>query len=284
MSSSIGDGPVSSTRFMAAMNLAAMVASSNIPQRPLPVCLIPLVVRVRDLVQLREPLQSQQASPKPQSMGPPSKQRSEASGVSTGFEFLSKVPSPVVPIPSGPRLSDTPRDDGKRKKRRTPSPPKDFMDRIPLSQLSPEIISIDDQPSDAPTAGAPTGSPTSAGLALSIADTMDVDDPGSSVQRAITPSQSDAPKRKAAGRSAPRARTGGIPPSTRTIKHRMGITIPASPLPEDLGNVESRIERCKLTLADVWDELTELRGRVQAINDSILKTLIDLENMAKYLE
>ncbi|KAI9428778.1 hypothetical protein H4582DRAFT_2091025 [Lactarius indigo] len=225
--------------------------------------------------------QSQQASPKPQSMGPPSKQRSEASRVSTGFEFLSK-------------------DDGKRKKRRTPSPPKDFMDRIPLSQRvireptvvakpvspAPEIISIDDQPSDAPTVGAPTGSPTSAGLALSsqIADTMDVDDPGSSVQCAITPSQSDAPKRKATRRSAPCARTGEIPPSTRTIKHRMGITIPVSPLPEDLGNVESRIERCKLTLADVWDELTELRGRVQAINDSILKTLIDLENMAKYLE
>ncbi|KAI9429099.1 hypothetical protein H4582DRAFT_2090093 [Lactarius indigo] len=243
-------------------------------------------------------LQSQQASPKPQSMGPLSKQRSEASGVSTGFKFLSKVPSPVIPIPSGPRPLDTPRDDGKRKKRRTPSPPKDFMDRIPLSQCvireptvdakpvspAPEIISIDDQPSDAPTAGAPTGSPTSAGLALSISDTMDVDDPGSSVQHAITPSQSDAPKRKAAGRSAPRARTGGIPPSTCTIKHRMGITIPASPLPEDLGNIESRIERCKLTLADVWDELTELQGRVQAINDSILKTLIDLENMAKYLE
>ncbi|KAI9429676.1 hypothetical protein H4582DRAFT_2088702 [Lactarius indigo] len=244
--------------------------------------------------------QSQQASPKPQSMGPPSKQRSEASRVSTGFEFLSKVLSPVVPIPSGPCLSDTLWDDGKRKKRRTPSPPKDFMDRIPLSQRvireptvvakpvspAPEIISIDDQPSDAPTVGAPTGSPTSAGLALSsqIADTMDVDDPGSSVQCAITPSQSDAPKRKATRRSAPCARTGEIPPSTRTIKHRMGITIPVSPLPEDLGNVESRIERCKLTLADVWDELTELRGRVQAINDSILKTLIDLENMAKYLE
>ncbi|KAI9431621.1 hypothetical protein H4582DRAFT_2084798 [Lactarius indigo] len=205
-----------------------------------------------------------------------------------GPSIETAVPSPVVPIPSGPRLSDTPRDDGKRKKRRTPSPPKDFMDRIPLSQRvireptvvakpvspAPEIISIDDQPSDAPTAGAPTGSPTSAGLALSGV-LFSVQSP----HRSWT-----APKRKAAGRSAPCARTGEIPPSTRTIKHRMGITIPVSPLPEDLGNVESRIERCKLTLADVWDELTELRGRVQAINDSILKTLIDLENMAKYLE
>ncbi|KAI9429630.1 hypothetical protein H4582DRAFT_2064948 [Lactarius indigo] len=228
--------------------------------------------------------QSQQASPKPQSMGPPSKQRSEASRVSTGFEFLSKVPVACRTYSIWATSFGYP-DDGKRKKRRTPSPPKDFMDRIPLSQPkpvspAPEIISIDDQPSDTPTAGAPTGSPTSAGLALSIADTMDVDDPGSSVQCAITPSQG----RPENARSTPCARTGEIPPSTRTIKHRMGITIPVSPLPEDLRNVESRIERCKLTLADVWDELTELQGRVQAINDSILKTLIDLENMAKYLE
>ncbi|KAH9013823.1 hypothetical protein EDB83DRAFT_2556653 [Lactarius deliciosus] len=141
----------------------------------------------------------------------------------------------------------------------------------------PEIISVDDQTTETPSAGAPTSS-----LALSIHDTMDVDDGGSGIGPVPIPSEGGTPKRQL-GHSAPRARPSRSAPS-RTVIHPIGVTLPASPMADDLGSIESRLERCKLILTDAWDDLRDLRGRLQLFDDGIYRALLDLESMGKYLE
>ncbi|KAH9011237.1 hypothetical protein EDB83DRAFT_2322229 [Lactarius deliciosus] len=234
---------------------------------------------------------SQQPSPQPQLMGPPLQQHTTSMGGSDAINFLSRMPSPVVPIPSVARPADIPREDAKRRKKHSPSPLGSFMDRIPASQRiahnpsevseapthHPEIISVDDQTTETPSAGAPTSS-----LALSIHDTMDVDDGGSGIGPVPIPSEGGTPKRQL-GHSAPRARPSRSAPS-RTVIHPIGVTLPASPMADDLGSIESRLERCKLILTDAWDDLRDLRGRLQLFDDGIYRALLDLESMGKYLE
>ncbi|KAH8979910.1 hypothetical protein EDB86DRAFT_3088375 [Lactarius hatsudake] len=218
---------------------------------------------------------SQQPSPQPQPMGPPLQQQPAVTGGSDAINFLSRMPSPVVHIPSVSRPADNPREETKRRKRRSPSPLGSFMDRIPSSQRiahnppevseaptdHPEIISVDDQPTETPSTDATTSS-----LALSIPDTMDVDDGGSGIGPVPISSEEGTPKCKV------------------RIYHTSATTLPASPMPDDLGSVESRIERCKLILTGAWDDLRNLRGRLQQFDDGIYRALIDLESMGKYLE
>ncbi|KAH8997070.1 hypothetical protein EDB86DRAFT_3076628 [Lactarius hatsudake] len=236
-------------------------------------------------------LPSQQPSPQPQPMGPPLQQQPAVTGGSDAINFLSRMPSPVVHIPSASRPADNPREETKRRKRRSPSPLGSFMDRIPSSQRiahnppevseaptdHPEIISVDDQPTETPSTDATTSS-----LALSIPDTMDVDDGGSGIGPVPISPEEGTPKCKKVGHSAPRAWPSHSAPSR--IFHPLGVTLPASPMPDDLGSVESQLERCKLILTGAWDDLRNLRGRLQQFNDGIYRALIDLESMGKYLE
>ncbi|KAH9169692.1 hypothetical protein EDB89DRAFT_2072686 [Lactarius sanguifluus] len=234
---------------------------------------------------------SQQPSPQPQPMGPPQQQRPPSTGGSDTFDFLSRMPSPVVPLPSVSRPSDVPHEEGKRKKKRSPSPLGSFLDRIPASQRifrdppevleapthHPEIISVDETPST----GAPT--PATHPLTSSTSDTMDVDDMGSGIRHGHIPSGMDTPKHKDVGKSVPRARPSCLAP-THTITHSIGVTLPASPMSEDLGSIESRLEQCKIILTEAWDDLRNLRGQLQTFDDGLFKALFDLEGMAKYLE
>ncbi|KAH9022864.1 hypothetical protein EDB84DRAFT_1441098 [Lactarius hengduanensis] len=163
------------------------------------------------------------------------------------------------------------REESMHKKKRSPSPLANYMDRIPLSQRVvrgasedyerasrvAETISVESQSTEVPPAGNPTPAE-----ALEMPDTMDIDDTGGSTHHLFGPLEVDTPKRK----------------------HAMGISLPVFPMPEDLGSVESRMERCKLRIADVWDDLREMRGRVQVVNDMLLKALHDMEALVKYLE
>ncbi|KAH9169734.1 hypothetical protein EDB89DRAFT_1908384 [Lactarius sanguifluus] len=219
---------------------------------------------------------SQQPSPQPQPMGPPQQQCPPSTGGSDNFDFLSRMPSPVVPLPSVSRPSDVPHEEGKHKKKRSPSPLGSFLDHIPALQRifhdppevleapthHPEIISVDETPST----GAPT--PATRPLTSSTSNTMDVDDMGSGVRHGHIPSGTDTPKCKDVGKSVPRARPSCLAP-TRTITHSIGVTLPASPMSEDL---------------EAWDDLRNLQGQLQTFDDGLFKALFDLEGMAKYLE
>ncbi|KAH9167727.1 hypothetical protein EDB89DRAFT_1909818 [Lactarius sanguifluus] len=236
-------------------------------------------------------LPSQQPSPQPQPMGPPQQQCPPSTRGSDTFDFLSRMPSPVVPLPSVSHPSDVPHEEGKHKKKRSPSPLGSFLDHIPASQRifrdppevleapmhHPEIISVDETPST----GAPT--PATHPLTSSTSDTMDVDDMGSGICHGHIPSGTDTPKRKDVGKSIPCARPSRLAP-TRTITHSIGVTLPASPMSEDLGSIESRLERCKIILTEAWDDLRNLQGQLQTFDDGLFKALFDLEGMAKYLE
>ncbi|KAH9176151.1 hypothetical protein EDB89DRAFT_2065935 [Lactarius sanguifluus] len=129
--------------------------------------------------------------------------------------------------------------------------------------------------------GAPT--PATHPLTSSTSDTMDVDDMGSGVRHGHIPSGTDTLKRKDVGKSIPHAWPSRLAP-TRTITHSIGVTLPASPMSEDLGSIESQLERCKIILTEAWDDLRNLRGQLQTFNDGLFKALLDLEGMAKYLE
>ncbi|KAH9172395.1 hypothetical protein EDB89DRAFT_1906250 [Lactarius sanguifluus] len=178
-------------------------------------------------------LPSQQPSPQPQPMGPPQQQRPPSTGGSDTFDFLSRMPSPVVPLPSVSRPSDVPHEEGKHKKKHSPSPLGSFLDHIPALQRifhdppevleapthHPEIISVNETPS----MGAPT--PATHPLTSSTSDTMDVDDMGSGVCHGHIPSGMDTPKCKDVGKSVPHARPSRLAP-THTITHSIGITLP----------------------------------------------------------
>ncbi|KAH9012984.1 hypothetical protein EDB85DRAFT_1899985 [Lactarius pseudohatsudake] len=239
------------------------------------------------------PQPSPQPQPQPQPMGPPVQQRPASVRASGGFDFLAKIPSPVVAMQSAPHPSDTPSEESTHKKKRSPSPLANYMDRIPPSQRVvrsasedyerasrvAETISVESQSTEVPPAGDPTPAE-----ALEMPDTMDIDDTGGSAHHLFGPLEVDTPKRKDSRSSFPRMRPSRSAPSTRIYKHAMGISLPVLPMPEDLGSVESRMERCKMRIADVWDDLREMRGRVQVVNDTLLKALHDMEALVKYLE
>ncbi|KAH9169708.1 hypothetical protein EDB89DRAFT_1908353 [Lactarius sanguifluus] len=221
-------------------------------------------------------LPSQQPSPQPQPMGPPQQQCPPSTRGSNTFDFLSRIPSPVVPLPLVSCPSDVPHEEGKHKKC-SPSPLGSFLDRIPASQRifhdppevleapthHPEIISVDETPS----MGAPT--PATHPLTSSTSDTMDVDDMGSGIRHGPIPSGMDTLKHKDVGKkSVPRAWPSRLAP-TCIITHSIGITLPVSPMSENL---------------EAWDDPRELWGQLQTFDDGLFKVLLDLEGMAKYLE
>ncbi|KAH9163430.1 hypothetical protein EDB89DRAFT_1912659 [Lactarius sanguifluus] len=186
---------------------------------------------------------SQQPSPQPQPMGPPQQQHPPSTGGSDNFDFLSRMPSPVVPLPSVSCPSDVPH----LHKGFFSDPP----EVLEAPTHHPEIISVDETPST----GAPT--PATHPLTSSTSNTMDVDDMGSGVRHGHIPSGTDTPKRKDVGKSIPRARPSHLAP-TRTITHSIGVTLPASPKSEDLGSIESQLEQCKIILTEAWDDLRNL--------------------------
>ncbi|KAH9038254.1 hypothetical protein EDB85DRAFT_2142023 [Lactarius pseudohatsudake] len=243
--------------------------------------------------QSRAAVGSPQPSPQPQPIGPPVQQCPASIRVSGGFDFLAKIPSPVVAMQSAPRPSDTPSEESTHKKKRSPSPLANYMDCIPLSQRVvcgasedyerasrvAETISVESQSTEVHPAGNPTPAE-----ALEMPDTMDIDDTGGSTHHLFGPLEVDTPKCKDSRSSFPHTRPSCSAPSTRIYKHAMGISLPVLPMPEDLGSIESRMEQCKLRIADVWDDLREMRGCVQVVNDTLLKALHDMEALVKYLE
>ncbi|KAH9012057.1 hypothetical protein EDB85DRAFT_2159344 [Lactarius pseudohatsudake] len=258
-----------------------------------------------------------QITAKPQPMGPPPAPLSGAADDDDDdFDFMSKIPSPVVSLPSAPRAksggtqvelhilnnSKHVYEYVTQPKRKKPVF-EDFMDLIPASQNfvdrwpAPSGDSTADD-SPPPAAGARSKEPI-------VSDTMEVDG-GDNEARTTIPSGPAGPRNVPKAQPivqdkalvpTPRGHTLGTalqnpftpagpsagPSSSGQPKHPMGIVIPPSKKPQDITDLEERTEKLKIHLARLWDTLTLLRGAMAETTDDMYKAVVEIEAIASYL-
>ncbi|KAI9429895.1 hypothetical protein H4582DRAFT_2064505 [Lactarius indigo] len=180
--------------------------------------------------------------------------------------------------------------DAKRMKVRGASPLDDFMDLIPASQRlvgrpqgvdstsaetqDSDIMDIDGaDPERLPNV--PKTSDRKAGVPKARPIASDKSqDVRSGVTRPVTRSAAELPTKPSAspGTSAP---TGTM--------HPMGITIPATTKPQDLGELDARTAALKIRLAQLWETVTKLRANLKDINDELHKVVLEIEQTAAAL-
>ncbi|KAI9443061.1 hypothetical protein H4582DRAFT_2054156 [Lactarius indigo] len=246
---------------------------------------------------------------KSKSMGPPPAPK--AAVEDDGFDFLSSVPSPVIPLPKAVGNKDVrTKPDAKRMKVWGASPLDDFMDLIPASQRLVGRLQ------GGPVGSTAKGKPSAAVVDLSLVDStsaetqdldiMDID--GADPERLPSvPKTSDrtagVPKaRPIASDKSQDIRSGVTHPVTHSAAelptkpsasprtsaptstmHLMGITIPVTTKPQDLGELDARIAALKIRLAQLWETVTKLRANLKDINDELHKVVLEIEQTAATL-
>ncbi|KAI9437167.1 hypothetical protein H4582DRAFT_2058172 [Lactarius indigo] len=236
---------------------------------------------------------------KSKSMGPPPAPK--AAVEDDGFDFLSSIPSPVIPLPKAVGNKDV---RTKRMKVRGASPLDDFMDLIPASQR------LVGRPQGGPAGSAAKGKPSAAVVDLSLVDSMSAETQDSDImdingadpeRLPSVPKTSDrkagVPKaRPIASDKSQDIRSGVTRPVTRSAAelptkpsaspgtstptgtmHPMGITIPATTKPQDLGKLDARTAALKIRLAQLWETVTKLRANLKDINDELHKVVLEIE-------
>ncbi|KAH8978647.1 hypothetical protein EDB86DRAFT_3090267 [Lactarius hatsudake] len=256
-------------------------------------------------------------------MGPPPAPSSGGVDDLDDFDFMSKIPSPVMSLPPAPRA----RSGGTQPKRKKPVF-EDFMDLIPASQrvvwpssgtpvtrpAASGDSTADDSPSpaavDAVSKGASSKEPR-------VSDTMEVDDGGNEARTTIptAPAQPRSlPKAKPIVQNkardveprgsrthvaTPRGRTQSVgatlqnpvssagpsagPSSSGQPMHPMGIVVPPPRNPQDIADLEARSDALKNRLAHLWETLTKVRGEMMHANDDVHKAVLEIEAIAKSL-
>ncbi|KAI9440132.1 hypothetical protein H4582DRAFT_2056747 [Lactarius indigo] len=190
------------------------------------------------------------------------------------------------------------------------SPLDDFMDLIPASQR------LVGRPQGGPAGSAAKGKPSAAVVDLSLVDStsaetqdsdiMDIDGadperlpnvPKTSDRKAGVPKArpiaSDKSQDVRSGVTCPVTRSAAeLPtklsasPGTSTptgTMHPMGITIPATTKPQDLGELDARTAALKIRLAQLWETVTKLRANLKDINDELHKVVLEIEQTAAAL-
>ncbi|KAH9022209.1 hypothetical protein EDB85DRAFT_2151888 [Lactarius pseudohatsudake] len=256
---------------------------------------------------------------KPQAMGPPPAPSSGGADDIDNFDFMSKIPSPVVSLPPAPRAKSG----GTQPKRKKPVF-KDFMDLIPASQKvvwrssgTPAIkpaasgdSTADDSPSPAAEDTVSTGASSKDPC---VSDTMEVDDGGKEARTTIPAAPAEPrsvpkarpivqhkardvePRGSGSHVPMPRGRTQSVgtalenpvssagPSSSGQPKHPMGIVVPPSRNPQEIADLEVRSDALKTRLAHLWEMLTKVRGEMTQANDEVHKAVLEVEAIAKSL-
>ncbi|KAI9430606.1 hypothetical protein H4582DRAFT_2063621 [Lactarius indigo] len=246
---------------------------------------------------------------KSKSMGPPLAPK--AAVEDDGFDFLSSVPSPVIPLPKAMGNKDVcTKPDVKRMKVWGASPLDDFMDLIPASQRLVGRLQ------GGPAGSTAKGKPSAAVVDLSLVDStsaetqdsdiMDIDGadperlpnvPKTSDRKAgvlkAQPIASDKSQDVRSGVTRPVTRSAvelptkpSASPGTSTptsTMHPMGITIPATAKPQDLVELDARTAVLKIQHAQLWETVTKLRANLKDINDELHKVVLEIEQTAATL-
>ncbi|KAH9040931.1 hypothetical protein EDB85DRAFT_2140089 [Lactarius pseudohatsudake] len=260
---------------------------------------------------------------KPEPMGPPPAPSSGGADDLDEFDFMSKIPSPVMSLPQAPRAKSG----GTQPKRKKPVF-EDFMDLIPASQRvvwsssgAPVIkpaASGDSTADDSPSPAAEDTVSTGASYKEPrVSDTMEVDDGGKEARTTIPAAPTEPrslpkarpvvqnkardvqPRGSGTHVTKPRGRTQSVgtilqnpdssagpsagPPSSGQPTHPMGIVVPPPRNPQELADLEARSNALKTRLAHLWETLTKVRGEMTQANDEVHKAVLEVEAIAKSL-
>ncbi|KAH9039763.1 hypothetical protein EDB85DRAFT_2140847 [Lactarius pseudohatsudake] len=256
---------------------------------------------------------------KPQPMGPPPAPSSGGADDIDDFDFMSKIPSPVVSLPPAPRAKSG----GTQPKRKKPVF-EDFMDLIPASQKvvwrssgTPAIKPVASGDSTADDSPSPAAEDTVSTGASSkdprVSDTMEVDDGGKEARTTIPAAPAELrsvpkarpivqhkardvePRGSGSHVPMPRGHTQSVetalenpvssagPSSSGQPKHPMGIVVPPSRNPQEIADLEVRSDALKTRLAHLWETLMKVRGEMTQANDEVHKAVLEVEAIAKSL-
>ncbi|KAH8983596.1 hypothetical protein EDB86DRAFT_3085261 [Lactarius hatsudake] len=260
---------------------------------------------------------------KPQPMGPPPAPSSGGADDLDDFDFMSKIPSPVMSLPPAPRT----RSGGTQPKQKKPVF-EDFMDLIPASQRvvwpssgTPVIrpaASGDSMADDSPSpAAVDVVSKGASSKEPHVSDTMEVDDGGNEAHTTIptAPAQPRSllkakpivqnkahdvePCGSGTHVATPCGHTQSVgttlqnpvssagpsagPSSLGQPMHPMGIVVPPPCNPQDIADLEARSDALKNHLAHLWETLTKVRGEMTHANDDVHKAVLEIKAIAKSL-